>query len=148
MRLLHNDRELGFGPWEALCEAYFATPDKDATEPERYWKSLAQCQLELWGLTSRRLQAYMSLPRTLAGCKTPFDLVQAQAEFWQTAFLQGAEAMRRMAEGVGPTTGRANAKSIDLKAPARDIISLPVRGSSKTRDGRRPIKSSDQRRVA
>lgn len=150
MKSLHNISELGFGSWQAMCEAYFASPMAQSDETERKFKGIGQCQLELWGLTSRRMQACLGMPSRLARCRTPMDVLNVQAQFWEAAFLQGAESTRRMANALTaePDVARTTRVDTTFDERERDLISLPV-GKKSRRSVRSPVKSTgEQRRVA
>ena len=58
------------------------------------WRMAAQIQTESVALISRRAQAYMELPQTLAHCHSPEDLLREQVCFWQIAqrhYMQGLD---------------------------------------------------------
>jgi hypothetical protein len=138
-----------FNAWEAMLEAYLALPRTEAADRENLFKSMAQCQLELWGLTSLRLKACLSMPGELAHSKTPLDVVRTQAKFCETAFLQGADCTRRMADAVGAVTGTNGKDAMQGQAFARDLITLPVsRKARRSGEWHYSDKSGDQRRVA
>lgn len=154
MKSGYSFSELGFNAWDAMIEAYFAVPGTESVEREQVFKGLVQCQLELWGLTSRRLQACLSMPAELSRSKTPFEILHAQVNFCEVAYQQGAESTRRMADAVGAATGMPNSTETRVlkPVPARDLITLPA-GKTPRRvgDGRKPLRpggDGDHRRVA
>lgn len=151
MKSLYNISDLGFGSWQTMCEAYFANPVAQSDETERKFKGLGQCQLELWGLTSRRMQACIGMPSQLARCRTPMDILNVQAQFWEAAFSQGAESTRRIAQALAVAADAPpDAKPVDKVSEKleRDLISLPV-GKKSRRSTRAPVKATgEQRRVA
>jgi hypothetical protein len=65
---------------------------------EPWLKAAARCQLELMGLASRRLQAYMELPARVGACHTPQELAGEQLKFWQAAVTEYAECYGRLVE--------------------------------------------------
>ena len=64
----------------------FFFPAFSSCEPP--WKILARMQIETMALMSRRAQAYLELPQTLAQCRTPGDLMTEQVRFSQIAQRQ------------------------------------------------------------
>lgn len=54
-----------------------------ATEPAM--RCAARAQLECSSLVGSRIKAWTAIPETLARCRTPVELMQAQVAFWQTA---------------------------------------------------------------
>ena len=52
-------------------------------EPSRYARALAQANVEMIGLIGRRSRAYLDLPAHLARCRTPQQLMDEQAKFFQ-----------------------------------------------------------------
>jgi hypothetical protein len=108
------------GPYFAPLEAYFGNLDQLAQGMSPL-KGIARWQLEALGFMSRRAQAYMEIPSRLQQCRTPQDLVNEQARFWQTSMEQYAEAARRMTE-AWTQIGMGNASTPSVRATARDYI--------------------------
>ncbi len=96
---------------------------KQSVEP--MMKSAMRCQLEVGGLMSRRAQAYVSLPSTMARCRTPQDLFAEQAKFWQTAMEQYAEAGRRLFGIAAEMPQLAAFRPATEEIKRRDWITFP-----------------------
>lgn len=52
-------------------------------DANRYARALAQTNVEMVGLIGRRSRAYMDLPANLARCRTPQQVLDEQARFFQ-----------------------------------------------------------------
>lgn len=52
-------------------------------EANRYARALAQTNVEMIGLVGRRSRAYLDLPSHLAECRTPQQVLEKQARFFQ-----------------------------------------------------------------
>jgi len=111
------------GPFFAPFHAYFGSLDSMAQGMSPL-KGLARMQLEYTGFLSRRTQAYLEIPSRLQQCRTPQDLFNEQARFWQTAFEQYAEAGRRMTEAWQAGFGSAAGSQPAVRATARDYIAF------------------------
>jgi hypothetical protein len=115
------------GPFGNLWQAYSNTLDGLAKGYEPAAVGLARFNLELMALSLRRAQAWLEVPTRLGRCRSPSDLVQEQAGFWQTAAAQYAEGSQRLlatllSAGVAAQAARANA-SRDGRA-VRDYIAV------------------------
>lgn len=102
---------------------------------------MARFQCETMGLLTRRAQAYVDLPRALAQCHSPEDLLSEQVRFWQVAQRQYAESYERalaalpVGEPGEPAAAAASATPrrdymvvTDLKAePAKDQGAEPAK---------------------
>lgn len=51
--------------------------------PSRYMRAFAQANVEMVGLLGRRSRAYLDLPMHLARCRSPQQVVEEQAKFFQ-----------------------------------------------------------------
>lgn len=105
-------------------------------------KGYARSQLEIMGFVSRRTQAYLEIPTRLQQCRTPQDLLNEQARFWQTAFEQYAEASRKILEAWAQAGGASAQQPV--KATARDYISF----GGDSVNGSRPLANGHDRRAA
>lgn len=115
------------GPFFAPFHAYFGNLDSVAQGMSPF-KHMARSQLELMGFISRRTQAYLEIPSRLQQCRTPQDLLNEQARFWQTAFEQYADASRRMTE-AWTQAGLGNLQQ-PVRATARDYINFGAEGAT------------------
>lgn len=124
------------GPFFAPLHAYFGSLDSMAQSMSPL-KGLARMQLEYTGFLSRRTQAYLEIPSRMQQCRTPQDLFNEQARFWQTAFEQYAEAGRRMTEAWQAGLGGTAATQPAVRATARDYIAFggPSNGSKPRANG-------------
>lgn len=118
-------------PFFAPLHAYFGSLDSMAQGMSPL-KGFARVQLEMAGFASRRTQAYLELPSRLQQCRTPQDLFNEQARFWQTAFEQYAEAGRRMTEAWQAGFGGGGTAPA-VRATARDYISFGAPDQGKPR---------------
>lgn len=110
---------------------------------DQYMRNVARCQLECQGLMSRRAQAYLELPGRVAACRTPQDLVQEQARFWQMAFQQYAECSQKMMTSWAQVMKAPIAdKKGGAKPPARDYLSFPEPQAEK----KLPVREREERR--
>lgn len=130
------------GPYFAPLHAYFGHLDTMAQSMSPL-KGMARAQLEVMGFFSRRTQAYLEIPSRLQQCRTPQDLLNEQARFWQTAFEQYAEAGRRMTEAWAQV-GVAGYGQQPVKATARDYIDF----GSDSRNGSKPLANGHDRKAA
>lgn len=115
-----------FHPFQNMFQAYFGGLDSAAQGFEPMVKGMARWQLEAMGLMSRRAQAYLEMPSRLSQCRTPQDVFNEQARFFQTAMQQYTESSRRMMAAVSQiaSTPPAMAKAAQPKV-RRDYINLP-----------------------
>lgn len=111
------------GPFFAPFHAYFGHLETVAQGMSPF-KAVARSQLEWMGFVSRRSQAYLEIPSRLQQCRTPQDLINEQARFWQTAFEQYAEASRRVTEVWSQMAFGASSGQPPMRATARDYISF------------------------
>lgn len=132
------------GPYFAPMQAYFGNLDTMAHSMSPL-KGLARSQLELVGFLSRRTQAYLEIPSRLQQCRTPQDLFNEQARFWQTAFEQYAEAGRRMTEAWAQAGFGAGVGQPSVRATARDYINF---GGSEGANGTTPPRANGHDRRA
>lgn len=90
-------------------------------------KTIARAQLEVFGLASRRAQAYLEIPSRLSQCRTPQDLINEQSRFWHTAFQEYADVSRRVMDIWGQMLPSAFSQA-NLRAdkgPRHDYITFP-----------------------
>jgi hypothetical protein len=130
------------GPFFAPMQAYFGNLDS-MSQSMSPLKGVARSQLELMGFFSRRTQAYMEIPSRMQQCRTPQDLLNEQARFWQTAFEQYAETSRRMMEAWSQA-GLGGVQQQPVRATARDYINF----GSEAVVGGKPIANGHDRKAA
>ncbi|MDO9382532.1 MAG: hypothetical protein Q7T86_06670 [Hyphomicrobiaceae bacterium] len=129
------------GPFFAPMHAYFGNLDS-MSQSMSPLKGIARSQLELMGFFSRRTQAYMEIPSRMQQCRTPQDLLNEQARFWQTAFEQYAETSRRMMEAW--SHAGLGAQQQPVRATARDYINF----GSEAVSGAKPLANGHDRKAA
>jgi len=109
-------------------------------------RSAARAQLEMSSLVGTRAKAWAAIPQTLAHCRTPVDLLQAQMAFWQEAGRNYADASQHVlaAWGNAATGGFGTAPA--ERVERRDFITFPEPKPEPVADDRRH--PGDQRRAA
>ena len=85
-----------------------------------------------------RMRAYASIPQRVAMCRTPFDLLQAQAEFWQEAGRQYADATRHVMEAWQSLVPQLSGGAVPDTVEPRDYITFP--------EAQQPDVAGEQRR--
>ena len=125
-------------PWANLWQTphIWASFGNCARAGEPLARSAACAQLELTSLVGNRARAWAAVPGTVARCRTPFDLAQAQFAFWQEAGRNYAEATQRMMavwRGVLPADFAEGGAGV---AP-RDYITFPEPKSDGSGEERR-----------
>lgn len=93
--------ESASGPLTNLASAYCSQLDTAFKAGEPLLRTASRYQLEWARLATQRTRAWASLPAQLSRCKSPFDLVTLQMQFWQTASLNYAESMHRVWAAAG-----------------------------------------------
>ena len=114
-------------PWMSTLQgpSIWTTVGNTARAAEPLARSAARAQLELSSLVGTRVKAWSEIPSTLAQCRTPFDLLQAQVAFWQEAGRDYTETTQRvMSAWSGLVTSATDAASADAVGP-RDYITFP-----------------------
>jgi hypothetical protein len=84
------------GPLGNLSQAYFGSLDMLVKGYEPALKGVGRWNLELLGFTARRAQAWLEIPTRLSKCKTPIDVFNEQARFWQAAVADYADGSQRL----------------------------------------------------
>ena len=131
--------EFPFFPWAGLIQnpSTWALVSQSAVAVEPVMRSAARAQLEFSSLVGTRLKAWSSIPETLARCRTPVDLMQAQMAFWQAAGRDYTTASQHiMAAWASVVPGVFTGADGDQVAP-RDFITFPE-ASDENEERRRP----------
>lgn len=113
----------GQSPHVASLQAYFGGLDSLAQSMSPL-RGVARWQLEVFGLMSRRAQAYLELPSRLQQCRTPQDLVNEQARFLRTSFEQYTQSTQQLAEAWTQIGGGNFSQAPSNKPVARDYITF------------------------
>jgi hypothetical protein len=114
-------------PWMNTLQGpnYWMTFGNTARAVEPVARSAARAQLELSSLVGTRVKAWTEIPSTLAQCRTPIDLFQAQVAFWQEAGRNYSETTQRVMSAwsglVASATDAAKAAAVE----PRDYITFP-----------------------
>jgi hypothetical protein len=152
---MNNHSEPKSGPFENLSQACFSGLDAAAKGFEPLVKGMGRWHLEWIGLISRRVHAWVELPARLGDCKSPPDLINEQARFWQSAGEDYADGTRRLVAaaaactvvpGVADTLLQTWVKSLESNSALfpRDYLKFP--GAKDTPSV--PTKRVDERRAA
>lgn len=114
------------GPFGNVIEVCAGNLDAMAKRLEPLAVGAGKCNLEVFGLMTRRARAWLELPSRLGQCGTPQDLFDAQLQFWRTAvqdYADGAErvtlALRALAAPGPDGVWGGNAST-----PARDYLAV------------------------
>jgi hypothetical protein len=125
-------------------------PWMDALQGQNFWttfgtvaraaepaaRSAARAQLEMSSLVGTRVKAWAGIPETLSRCRTPMDLMLAQAAFWQEAGRNYAEASQHMMMAWNGMLGGSRSEAGADHVEPRDYITFPE--SSETEERRHP----------
>lgn len=132
------------GPFQNAMQAYCSGLDTATRGFDPMLKSVVQANLEVFGLCSRRAQAYLEFPSRLGECHNPPELLAAQVRFWQTAFSQYQDSSRKVARvwmQALPELHKSMSKSGGK--PERDYITVP-----EAQEPQRPDTGDRTRRAA
>ena len=110
------------GPLGNLSQTYFGSLDMMVKGYEPALKGVGRWNLELLGFMARRAQAWLEVPARLSRCKTPVDLFNEQAKFWQGTVADYSDGSRRMAAAWSAFA--AMPKLTGVQQP-RDYITVP-----------------------
>ena len=111
---------------------------------EPFWKFTARLQIETIALMSRRAQACMELPSTLARCASPQDILTEQVRYWQLAQRHYMQSLGTVAGSVPaadePEAAQALARPRDYLVVAEPAATepAPVSTREQTRETRKP----------
>jgi hypothetical protein len=109
------------GPLGNLSKACFGSLDMLVKGYEPALKGVARWNLELLGFMARRAQAWLEVPSRIGQCKTPVDVLNEQAKFWQAASADYVDGSKRM---VAAWSACATMPRLDGTQP-RDYITFP-----------------------
>lgn len=121
----HSAFQFYFGGLEALGQAY-----------DPFMKGVARTQLEMLGFFNRRMQAYMQVPAHVAQCRTPQDLVNAQAQFWRSAYEDYTQSVGRVTSALASCAPNLAALVSEEVRNAHDYIAFPDTESKEPAAGR------------
>jgi hypothetical protein len=124
------------GPLGNLSQAYFGGLDTMVKGYEPVLKGIGRWNLELFGFTARRTQAWLGLAAQVVRCKTPVDIVNEQAKFWQTAVADYTEGSKRLtaawsACAVMPKLNGAQPRDYITFPEPQEAQAAPKRGERK-----------------
>ncbi len=98
-------------------------------------KAMAQTNIEILRLLTRRSQAAVEMTTKAAQCRQPQDLIGLQTQFWQTAVQQQTDAARQivsswgsvlpMAGALANSMGQQAAAVQSAAETARDFMAMP-----------------------
>jgi hypothetical protein len=124
------------GPLGNLSQACAGNLDMMVKGYEPALKGIARWNLELLGFTARRAQAWLEIPSRLSQCKTPVDLMNEQARFWQAASADYVEGSKRMlsawsAYAAGQQLNGVQARDYITFPEVQEPVAAPKRGERK-----------------
>lgn len=122
----HSAFQFLFGGLDALSQAY-----------DPLLKGVARTQLEMLGFYNRRAQAYMQIPARIAQCRTPQDVLNAQAQFWRSAYEDYTDSVGRVTNALAACAPNLAAFVSDEVRNAHDYIAFPDT-ETKEHSGGRP----------
>jgi len=131
---------LPFFPWIGFVNSpnNWALMRQSAVAAEPVMRNAARAQLEMSSLVGTRLRAWAAIPETVARCRTPMDLMQAQVAFWQSAARDYSAVTQHV---VGAFTsglpGPMRAADGETGEP-RDFLTFPEATVDETEERRRP----------
>ena len=103
---------------------------------------MARFQCETLSLMTRRAQAYVDLPRMLAQCHSPEDLLTEQVRFWQIAQRQYAASYERTLAALPAGLEMAQASAAAPAGARRDYMVVSERKADPVKDqGAEPVKA-------
>jgi hypothetical protein len=95
---------------EAMMEMHRPTLSAMAEVNTRLYESIAAANREWTSFVNQRLKEDLAVPQQLAECRTPQDLFQVYAQFFQNACSQyqsGLEQMTRFSQSITENTLQA-----------------------------------------
>ncbi|HEY5828936.1 MAG: hypothetical protein ACAH24_02105 [Hyphomicrobiaceae bacterium] len=124
------------GPLGNLSQAYFGGIDNMVKGCEPALKGVGRWNLELFGLMTRRSQAWLEMPARLGRCKTPVEAYGEQMRFWQTAAADYADGWQRLAAAWGacavmPKLNGSQPRDYMAVAEPKDAAAADKRGERK-----------------
>ena len=112
---------------------------------DKWAKAATVSQAELMRLSSRRAKAYMELPKAMASCRSPHDIVIQQQAFWQQCAQDYASAAQVMASswtqffpfgdsitGLDDTMNDESLQSAPQNAEQRDVMAVQAAAQQKS----------------
>ena len=106
-------------------------------DPTLFFKMTARMQCETMAFVSRRARAYADLPKVLASCHFPDDVLTEQVRFWQIAQRQYMESLSRTFSAVPPVESPAPAVAAK-PAPRRDYLVVAERPANAAQEQAAP----------
>ncbi|MEZ5815844.1 MAG: hypothetical protein R3D44_02025 [Hyphomicrobiaceae bacterium] len=126
-------------PWAAFMQApgVWGAVGQTAQTAEPLMRGAARAQLEFSSLVGARMRAWAGIPEALSRCRTPIDLVQAQAAFWQTAARDYGSASRHVMAAWGSMLPGGFRDASSAEVEPRDFITFPEASDSADEPERR-----------
>jgi hypothetical protein len=107
-------------------------------------RSATRVNLACSTLVAQRMRAWRDIPATLAACRTPIDLMQAQIAFWQTAARHYTETSQTCASawhsalptgaGSGPAMGEYVRDYLDMSGAPAPMAEPQAQDNGQVRD--------------
>lgn len=117
--------ETSTGPWTNLSHAYCGHMDSAFKAAEPMLNTLGRVQVEWTHLAMARGRAWAALPGALSHCKSPADVANVQAQFWQTATRNYMEGMQRIWMASTALTARGGEFGSNPAPGKRDVLTVP-----------------------
>jgi len=121
-----NSHANGKSPAHSAFQFYFSGLEVFGQAYDPFLKGIARTQLEMLGFVNRRAQAYMQIPARVAQCRTPQDLLNAQAHFWRSAYEDYSESVGRVTSALAACAPANLAALVSEEVRnAHDYIAFP-----------------------
>jgi hypothetical protein len=124
------------GALGSLSQAYFGSLEMMVKGYEPALKGASRWNLELLGFSARRAQAWFGIAAQLSRCKTPVDIFNEQAKFWQAAVADYTDGSQRLtaawsACAAMPKLNGAQPRDYITFTEPQDAPAVPKRGERK-----------------
>lgn len=120
-----NSHANGKSPQHSAFQFYFGGLEAFGQAYDPFLKGLARTQLEMLGFFNRRAQAYMQFPASVAQCRTPQDLANAQSQFWRSAYEDYTQSVGRVTSALASCAPNLAALVSEEVRNAHDYIAFP-----------------------
>jgi hypothetical protein len=109
----------------AASQVVMSTVNLATKSTEPVARNLAQCNIEMAGLMTRRARALMDASSRMTQCKTPAELADMNMKYWQSATQDYIDASRRMVTVFTASTAQASNPEVS-PAVANPFLDNPV----------------------
>lgn len=140
-----NSMPMGLPPGDTSPAWSLLTQSLTAAEP--VVRSATRVNLACSTLVAQRMRAWRDIPATLAACRTPIDLMQAQFAFWQTAARHYTETTQTCAtawQSALPLAGGSGNATSDRIRDYLDMVGAPAAAEERQDRGADPARDADK----